>query len=330
MIRYLVRRLCFAFLLCCVSFFYTQHAFAKANGFPVGYCTRYAAEKFDTSVPEPGLDWPGNAGQWYVNARIRDWATSNNPMHAEKGAIIVWDGGPEGYGHVAIVETVRLNEKLIVISEMNWAGLGNRTTATLSMANLNRGENALYDFVGFIFPRKAAAQCFTGEYGGSAVQYIKNQNPGGYNWKIMYPRLQGFSVNKNAGQKTWSTPSQIWYELQTSSKGSLPKVNSVMVIGDGSAWGHAAIVTKIDGDKVYVRHSNWECENRGLVTEGYFRLLDGGQKVAYNDGHKSYRLIGFIYKPWGISKIARDSQQEIEKKPVWYNNFFQKIMDFFK
>jgi len=162
------------------------------------------------------------------------------------------------------------------------------------------------------------------------VQYIKSQKPGGYNWAIMYPQLRGFSVNKDVVPEKWTTPYQIWYGLQTASKGSALKVSSVMVIGGGSSGGHAAIVTKIDGDKVYVRHSNWECENRSLVTEGYFRLLDGGKKVAYNDGYRSYRLIGFIYKPCGISKIVQDRQQEIEKKPIWYNNFLQKIMDFFK
>ena len=155
------------------------------NHFPPGYCTWYAADKFDALVSRPGLDWFGDAGKWYENAKHNGWATSDKQSAAEKGAVIVWMDsdslGNDGFGHVAFVESVSNNS--ITISEMNW-GLGGSlknpktdkhgkiTPATLSLNKLDRGSKTKYYFQGYIFPRKSTDQCFTGEFGGTALQYI--------------------------------------------------------------------------------------------------------------------------------------------------------------
>jgi surface antigen len=314
------------------------------NGFPWGYCTWYAADKFDTEVPRPGLDWAGNGGQWYKNAKYRGWATSDKQGAAEKGALIVWMDsdslGHEGYGHVAFVESVSNNT--ITISEMNWVPGGatnipkidaKPTTTSLSLSNLDRGSKTKYYFQGYIFPRKSDDQCFTGESGGTAIQYIQSQNPGGYNWSVLFPRKSDSQDANTSSKSKWIYPLQIWYEFQTASKGGLPQVNSVMVI-ESSNWGHVAIVTKIDGDKIHVRHSNWKCQNRELVTTGYFRLVEGGQRVTYNDGNETYRLIGYIYKPWGATDLAQNTKQNaassVNKGPVQEKSMWEKFTDFFK
>jgi surface antigen len=322
--------------------------------FPAGYCTWYAADKFDSEVPRPGLDWGGNAGKWYENARVNGWATSNKRSVAEKGAIIVWTNqdskGRDSFGHVAFVESVSSNS--ITISEMNWGlgatetnpktvNFGKITTATLPLSNLDRGNSTKYYFEGFIFPRKSNDQCFTGEFGGTDVEYIKREKPGGYNWNILFPMVNAPQTSSIQNAAEWSYPRQIWYEFQTASKGCVPKVNSVMVI-DGSGFGHVAIVTGVEGDKILVRHSNWMCENRQLVTTGYFRLVEGGQKVTYNDGLETFRLTGFIYKPWGndgsvrisvqktIQKNAQSSQAPVNITAVKEKNVWDNIVDFFR
>jgi len=121
-------------------------AYGKWNRFEAskGYCTWYAAEEFNKIAPDPGVDWRGDAWEWFENAR--GWAKSKQPMSAEKGAIIVWgeykDKGKKEnvYGHVGIVENVDCNSNTITVSEMNWGKFYSVTTNTLSLHNLDRGK----------------------------------------------------------------------------------------------------------------------------------------------------------------------------------------------
>lgn len=282
--------------------------YGKQNRFPSGYCTWYAAEEFNKIAPEPGINWSGNAGNWFRNAG--GWATNNQPMSAEKGAIIVWlnnkDDGKPGYGHVGIVESVDWKSNRVTISEMNWgpikpgtnkedaitANFDRVTTETLSLDNLDRGR---FYFQGFIYPRKLGEQVFTGEYGGDCVAYVKSQNPGGYEWGGKYKDKKGDPVNEVCFEKEWDFPSEIWSRLLTISKGVKPRVHSVLVLGGST--NHVAIVTKVEGNRIYVRHSNWQCQDRGWVSEGYFTTVGDGRYVTYNDSTRRYVLLGFIYVP---------------------------------
>lgn len=151
----------------------TSICFSKENNYPKGYCTWYAAEEFNKNALEPGIDWGGNAGVWFSNAKKKGWATTDNPYSPEIGSIIVWLDRNDttertGYGHVAVVNRIDWDKKEIYISEMNWGPIDpdtdpneaktvnfdKVTTKTLSINNLNRsGRVSTYQFQGYIFPR---------------------------------------------------------------------------------------------------------------------------------------------------------------------------------
>ena len=140
----------------------------------LGYCTWYAAEEFNKHAPEPRIDWGGDAGVWFSNAKKEGWATTDNPYSPEIGSIIVWLDRNDtteqtGYGHVAVVNRIDRGNKEIHISEMNWRPLmpgtnpdslktvnsDSVTTKTLSLESLNRkGRVSTYHFLGYIKPKK--------------------------------------------------------------------------------------------------------------------------------------------------------------------------------
>ena len=127
------------------------------KGFPRGYCTWYAAIEFDRVASRPGVNWHGNAQNWYQNASDAGWTATRNSAEVIPGSIIVWGGG--GFGHVAIVREVTSSH--IRISEMNSGTLihpgittrfGEVTIEMLPRNNLNRHG---LTFLGFILPRQA-------------------------------------------------------------------------------------------------------------------------------------------------------------------------------
>ncbi len=131
------------------------------KGFPEGYCTYGAAQEFDKVAPNPGVNWNGNAGNWFDNAGKAGWITKTGAKEAKVGAIVVWTGGI--YGHVAIVRQVTTSG--IIIEEMNYGPYRNKaeeasaitvnfskfSPATLNFDNLNRNNGKLI-FKGYIWP----------------------------------------------------------------------------------------------------------------------------------------------------------------------------------
>jgi len=141
------------------------------KGFPGGYCTEYAARIFDQYAPSPGVNWRGNAQNWYTNASLAGWVVTNNPRdpRLSRGTIVVWSGG--NWGHVAIVWSVTRDNSgyvtNITVQEMNWGrfipeflrqgepiseNFGKVTTTSFSVSNLKRGS---LNFVGYILPRRS-------------------------------------------------------------------------------------------------------------------------------------------------------------------------------
>jgi len=118
---------------------------AKAHEFPVGYCTRHSATKFNEKSKVP-ITWSGNAEVWMSNASQAGFKTSAKASAAKKGAIICWQNG--GEGHVGYVEKVKGNK--VTISEMNWVGFNKTDIKTLSTTDLNRGT---FKFAGYIYPK---------------------------------------------------------------------------------------------------------------------------------------------------------------------------------
>jgi surface antigen len=142
---------------------------SSAFAFSAGQCTWYAANHF-----APGVNWSGNAGDWYANAGRLGWAESSDVYSPVVGSIVVWGGGKidpdtgRAYGHVAIVESISSNG--ITVGEANWDksaedyGSNDIDHDTLSFDKVkNRG---VHNFIGYIYPYK----------GGSSDQFTYANN----------------------------------------------------------------------------------------------------------------------------------------------------------
>jgi surface antigen len=101
-------------------------AVGRSNPYPYAQCTWWANQRYHQRhgafVP-----WTtnSNAWQWPTRARQYGWKVSSKPS---VGSIIVlqpWVQGAYGLGHVAYVERVLSNGRVIA-SNMNWAGNGSR------------------------------------------------------------------------------------------------------------------------------------------------------------------------------------------------------------
>lgn len=102
------------------------------NSFVKGNCTWYVAKKMKIS-------FHGNANQWLKNAPKAGYSTGRIP---QAGSAVVTSLSGK-YGHVAFVETVN-HDNTITISEMNYEGLGQKSTRTIAAS----------DVVGFIYPKE--------------------------------------------------------------------------------------------------------------------------------------------------------------------------------
>jgi surface antigen len=95
------------------------------NGFTAGYCTWYAAQRWDQATGSfPGFN--GNAYQWASNARTAGYTVTSRP---EPRSVVVFPQGPgaQYLGHVAWVDSVTRNSNgsiSVHIDEMNVNGLG--------------------------------------------------------------------------------------------------------------------------------------------------------------------------------------------------------------
>lgn len=125
------------------------HAQSQYKGFTQGWCTYYAALAFDERATGGGIDWRGNAEAWLRNADAESWVTKTNAHDARVGAIVVWRGGPSGWGHVAIVRSVHSSG--IWVQEMNYRGFDQVSSAFLAYSNLDRGS---LRFSGYVWPEK--------------------------------------------------------------------------------------------------------------------------------------------------------------------------------
>ena len=98
-----------------------SHRRLQSHRFPWGQCTYWVATKRKVT-------WGGNANRWIKNARAQGYKISQTP---KVGAIVQTSEGR--IGHVAYVEQVLPGR--IVISEMNFRGLGVKTVRELSLDN---------------------------------------------------------------------------------------------------------------------------------------------------------------------------------------------------
>ena len=138
---------------------------APAQVFPKGYCTYWAAKRFNETSPAPHCNWEGDAIEWIPNAAKQPkdgygWVISTNIHDAEPGAIAVFGGTK--YGHAAFVEEV--SPTGITVSEMNWGtnvdGLPDHistnfdvpSTVYLPFSTGLTREGGAGKFIGYILP----------------------------------------------------------------------------------------------------------------------------------------------------------------------------------
>ncbi len=127
-------------------------AIADYKGFPDDQCTGYSAREFDKVAPSPGVNWRGNAGQWYDNASRAGWNVYNSGlMPPVTNCIAVWQNG--AYGHVGMYRGPWIKNGSVVgviIQEKNWPYGAGVKTAYLTWAQFkNRGS---YTLRGVILP----------------------------------------------------------------------------------------------------------------------------------------------------------------------------------
>lgn len=94
------------------------------NSYAWGNCTWYVASR--RQVP---TNW-GNARTWYPRAQAAGWRTGTTPV---VGAIAWTSAGY--YGHVALVEQVSADGAQVLVSEMNYRGLGIRSSRWTTAAS---------------------------------------------------------------------------------------------------------------------------------------------------------------------------------------------------
>lgn len=104
-------------------------ASGTSNPYPYGQCTWWANERYHQlhGVYVPWTNVSSDAWQWTQRARTFGWHVSSQPS---VGAILdlqPWVQGAYGLGHVAVVEQILSNGK-VVASNMNWGSHPNLVT----------------------------------------------------------------------------------------------------------------------------------------------------------------------------------------------------------
>ena len=118
-------------------------ATTTGNYYPGGQCTWYAEQE---AAQYTGL-WLksfGNAMNWAGNAAASGWAVGATPRI---GSVIVFQPGVDGaggVGHVAFVTNYYPSTGRVVISEMNFTGLGQVDTRTITNGSNNPGIRYIY------------------------------------------------------------------------------------------------------------------------------------------------------------------------------------------
>ncbi|WP_436855121.1 COG3942 and LysM peptidoglycan-binding domain-containing protein [Staphylococcus caeli] len=102
----------------------TQHVSNGSNYYDWGQCTYYAFDRRQQLGKSVGNLW-GNANNWASAARQNGYQVNHTP---EVGAIFQSTAG--NYGHVGVVERKNADGS-IVVSEMNWQGVGKKSYRTV-------------------------------------------------------------------------------------------------------------------------------------------------------------------------------------------------------
>ncbi|MBP1683460.1 MAG: hypothetical protein H6Q27_1024 [Ignavibacteriaceae bacterium] len=105
----------------------------------------YIAQEFDKIAPAPGMNWSGDADDWFSNAAQFDWVEKTAPQAAQAGALIVWKNSNQEVS-VGIVRQVTADH--IIYEALNKDG-----TLIQYSIDFSTLTNQLH-LIGYIYPVK--------------------------------------------------------------------------------------------------------------------------------------------------------------------------------
>lgn len=105
----------------------------------------YIAQEFDKIAPAPGMNWSGDADDWFLNAAQFGWIEKTAPQEAQIGAIILWKNAKQEVS-VGIIRQVTTDHIIYEALHKD----GTPIQASLDFSTLfSQG-----DFIGYIYPQK--------------------------------------------------------------------------------------------------------------------------------------------------------------------------------
>lgn len=105
----------------------------------------YIAQEFDKVAPAPGMNWDGDAEDWFSNAAQFDWVEKTAPQAARVGALILWKS-TNGEVSVGIVRHVTADHIIYEIPNKN----GTFIQASMDFTALANQ----FHLIGYIYPKK--------------------------------------------------------------------------------------------------------------------------------------------------------------------------------
>ncbi|GAA0739549.1 SH3 domain-containing protein [Clostridium oceanicum] len=184
-----------------------------------GQCTWFTygrvIEKLGTHLPSQfygnAVDW------WYSNARSKVYSYGSEPR---ANSVIVWSGGPKGYGHVGFVEKVVGDT--VYFNEGNFSNRGHyegRVKTLSKEAIKNRGNIFLKGYI------------YVGGSGNSSSSNNNSSNNSNNN-TVTIKRTAKIHLSSNSSSlNVRSNPS-----LSSSVIGSLSNNDSVSIINESNGW----------------------------------------------------------------------------------------------
>lgn len=105
----------------------------------------YIAQDFDKLAPSPGMNWDGNAVDWFSNAAQFGWIEKTAPQDAQVGAMVLWTTDTQEVS-IGIVRQVAADHIVYEVPNKNG-------TFLQSSINFSAFTNQIH-LIGYIYPAK--------------------------------------------------------------------------------------------------------------------------------------------------------------------------------
>lgn len=105
----------------------------------------YIAQEFDKIAPAPGMNWNGDADDWFSNAAQFGWVEKTAPQAAQVGALIIWKNVNQEVS-VGIVRQVAADHIIYELPNKDGTFIQSSMDFT-TLANQ-------FHLIGYIYPKK--------------------------------------------------------------------------------------------------------------------------------------------------------------------------------